>query len=121
MRIPISGLKDKFGTTCSIFALAVGVPIVVAGVVTSALSAPSPERAALRIAIAKQQLMQDSCTRIARRITRCYSGKSPADCAALSESNAWFVSEFGEYPEMACPRAYDSLAGGAKSPGSPRL
>jgi hypothetical protein len=114
MRIPISCIGHNLVSACSFFALLVGVPVVTAGVIANALSDPPPEREELEIAIEKQKLMRKPCKRIAKKITACYTGRDSSVCSEIKDSNAWFFGAFGEYPEMACPTAYDPLTLGAR-------
>lgn len=99
--------KHMIGVTICLTMMILGISTV-----TAVSAYNSPERVAYRAAAARQEAMQDGCERIAEKVTSCYTGEKTA-CSELQESNAWFLNEYGEYPELACPNVYDPLELGA--------
>jgi len=47
------------------------------------------------------QAMKGHCSIIGQKIAQCYAGDRKV-CDSMQESLAWFTSEYGQTPELAC-------------------
>jgi hypothetical protein len=61
---------------------------------------PSPEELLRQANEIRLQAMKGHCEKVGNRIAACYTDKS--ECDKMHNSIAWFTSEYGESPEIAC-------------------
>lgn len=68
-----------------------------------------------KLEVAKQQLLEarrGHCSIIGARVSKCYEGDT-SECSQMHKSIAWFMSQYGETPEVACQSDTAFLEGGA--------